>query len=82
MDSSSDSETSEVPVLKKNQKLKIKFNSEWCKTYSWLRKGKDDYNAQCTVCPSHFSVSHGDENDIKKNTKLQFISRLQKHRRR
>ena len=68
MASSSDSETSEVLVLKKKQKLKTKFNSEWCKTYLWLRKGKDDYNAHCTVCPSYFSVSHGGENDIKKHT--------------
>ena len=49
MDSSSDSEASEVPVLKKKQKLKTKFSNEWWKTYSWLRNGKIIIVLYCIV---------------------------------
>ncbi len=50
---------------------KCKFNSNLQKEYVFIKKIKleEDYEVQCTICGTTFSVAHGGRSDINDHVK-------------
>ena len=47
----------------------MKLNDSWCNKFKFIQKAaKGEGFARCILCGSNFSVVHGGENDINRNT--------------
>lgn len=63
------SESTENVSAKKFKRI-VKFNKQWLKKYTWLRKGHPTGSgiAICTACNNiSFSIGHGGEHDIRRH---------------
>lgn len=45
-------------------KRKCHFRDEFSVTWSFIKKGRNEFEAYCTFCKSYFQVDHGGKSDI------------------
>ena len=51
-------------------KRKIKFNSSWKETYTWISVVRgDEFSANCNIGNKKFSIQHGGISDIGQHSK-------------
>lgn len=48
-------------------KRQCKFKEEYSKEWKYIKKGRYDNEAECTVCNTVFSIAHGGRSDVKQH---------------
>lgn len=46
-------------------KRKCSFSDEYTKEWSFIKKGRNDHEALCSICGLYISVSHGGKSSVK-----------------
>ncbi|GLV46245.1 hypothetical protein CBL_12322 [Carabus blaptoides fortunei] len=52
-------------------KRKYTYNDEYTQEWSFIKRGRDDYEVKCELCNVYISISHSGKSDVKTHINIQ-----------